>query len=60
MIVSYHVHNYIFSSSDIDECALGTHDCNVSNQFCVNVNGSYICPCLSGFEESGTICIGMR
>lgn len=33
---------------DIDECALGTHDCEI-NALCNNSDGSFTCSCLPGF-----------
>ena len=35
--------------SDIDECAIGTHDC-VENSSCENEEGGYSCECHEGFR----------
>eukprot|EP00117_Sycon_ciliatum_P023764 scpid40147/ scgid1504/ EGF-like module-containing mucin-like hormone receptor-like 2; EGF-like module receptor 2 len=39
---------------DIDECKSGTHSCNNKtngdNRYCQNLNGSYDCPCLPGYN----------
>ena len=43
--------------SDIDECAIGTHDCT-ADQICSNLDGSYDCNCLDGFQRLGNKCIG--
>ena len=42
---------------DIDECALGTHNCAHS---CSNSLGSYTCSCRDGFElgQDGRTCKG--
>ena len=39
--------HYSFLSSDIDECALGTNNCN---QICHNTIGSYYCSCNPGYH----------
>ena len=41
---------------DIDECALGTHTCDM-NAYCENYIGSYDCICKDGYIENGTFCI---
>ena len=47
---------------DIDECAIGTHDCE--NGQCVNTEGNYICdnlpPCTKGFirDPLSKRCVG--
>jgi len=51
------INSYI---TDIDECSLGTAECN---QGCVNINGSYNCSCYDGYEihiDNGTLCVGMH
>ena len=45
------------SPTDIDECALGTHDCH-GNATCNNTKGSYDCTCNEGFYGEGRICSG--
>ena len=35
--------------SDIDECAIGTHEC-VENSSCENEEGGYRCECHEGFR----------
>ena len=40
---------------DIDECALGTDDCNLL-AICTNTPGSYTCACLSGYFGDGLRC----
>ena len=43
--------------SDVDECAIGSHQCsNVS--VCYNQNGSYGCDCINGFSGNGFNCTG--
>jgi hypothetical protein len=41
--------------SDIDECTLGTADCD-PNASCTNTPGSYSCTCLTGFTGDGQTC----
>jgi len=40
---------------DIDECAVGTHDCHTESA-CTNTNGSFTCSCNIGFSGPGTWC----
>ncbi|KAI8485101.1 hypothetical protein Bbelb_372070 [Branchiostoma belcheri] len=40
---------------DIDECAIGEHDCH-PEAFCLNNNGSYTCVCMPGRVGNGTHC----
>lgn len=44
-------------SSDINECAAGTHDCS-PDALCVNLIGSYNCTCKQGFLGNGKDCQG--
>ncbi|XP_067373872.1 pro-epidermal growth factor isoform X2 [Channa argus] len=41
--------------SDIDECKLGTHNCN-KNAECQNTMGKYLCKCLAGYHGNGQMC----
>ena len=41
----------IFYSADKDECALGTDQCDKSTTQCLNKEGTYQCPCLSGYKQ---------
>ncbi|XP_071476683.1 uncharacterized protein [Diadema antillarum] len=41
---------------DIDECVLGTHDCD-ENAECTNTPGSFVCVCNRGFYGDGRVCI---
>ena len=43
---------------DIDECALGTHDCS-PNADCIDTTENYTCICRSGFTGDGRTCTGM-
>jgi hypothetical protein len=43
-----------FNFVDIDECVIGTHDCNKPNELCRNVRGSFTCQCEDGFYRNRT------
>jgi len=43
--------------TDIDECRLDMHDCDV-NAECLNAVGKYQCRCQSGFTGTGFSCQG--
>ncbi len=44
---------------DVNECAESTHNCN-ENSTCRNTEGSYLCPCNSGFDGDGfSACLGI-
>ena len=43
--------------SDIDECALATHDCHL-NANCTNMNGTHNCTCNDGYSGDGFTCEG--
>ena len=47
----------LFNSLDLDECADGTHNCDV-NAECYNTLGSYNCTCKDRFRGNGTKCTG--
>ncbi|KAG5285054.1 hypothetical protein AALO_G00033580 [Alosa alosa] len=41
---------------DVDECELGLHDCQPSQQ-CVNVVGTFSCQCPDGYSKIGVECV---
>lgn len=43
--------------SDIDECALGTDNCD-PNATCNNTKDAFNCTCNAGFAGNGTYCHG--
>ena len=43
----FFISHYLFSSLDIDECELGTHECD-ENALCENIFGNCTCQCNSG------------
>ena len=46
-------------STDIDECAEGSHNCHMmSNASCFDTDGSFYCNCTQGFQGNGTFCDG--
>jgi cysteine-rich repeat protein len=42
---------------NVDECALGTHDCDPVSEACVDTDGSFACVCRAGFTSDGTNCV---
>jgi len=46
---------YVFCCADINECLLGTHNCE---QLCSNTPGSFTCSCRSGYilNNDGQTC----
>ena len=44
--------------SDVDECTAGTAECGTWAE-CINLNGSFACRCLPGFQKSGNNCTGL-
>ena len=53
-MVRVHCNHYI---SDIDECRLGTDDCD-DNAKCDNTPGSFECTCNEGYSGDGKNCDG--
>ena len=45
--------------TDIDECRLGTHNCDV-NAICINLPGSFSCACRQGYTGNGFVCQGIH
>ena len=48
--------------SDIDECMVGSHDCDDDTSTCTNSVGSFDCTCNEGYEKNSTqdrICTGI-
>ena len=48
------------SSSDADECSLGTHTCDTTSSRCVDTEGDFYCRCKDGFTQgvNNKICDG--
>ncbi len=47
---------------DVNECLLSEahyHLCD-TNAYCLNLNGTYLCKCQSGFYGNGTFCEGLE
>nr|XP_022290316.1 uncharacterized protein LOC111101946 isoform X2 [Crassostrea virginica]XP_022290324.1 uncharacterized protein LOC111101946 isoform X2 [Crassostrea virginica] len=46
------------SCTDIDECeSVELNDCNASTETCENIEGGFICNCLSGYKKVESHCI---
>ena len=45
----------VYSYPDVDECSLGSHNCNTSAT-CADMAGTFSCTCFSGFTGDGTSC----
>ena len=43
--------------TDIDECLLGRDDCH-PNAECINLPGTFLCVCSTGYDGDGLNCIG--
>lgn len=43
------------TTKDIDECLKDDHNCS-QHAVCYNVDGSYTCECVLGFEGNGVNC----
>ena len=48
---------FLLPPIDINECTAQSHDCS-PNGMCTNVEGSFQCSCIPGFEGDGKTCIG--
>ena len=48
---------FLLPPIDINECTAQSHDCS-PNSMCTNVEGSFQCSCIPGFEGDGKTCIG--
>ena len=46
-------------SSDIDECAMKTSNCD-SDARCTNTEGSFNCSCNRGYQGDGLNCTGTK
>ena len=62
MFQSCHLHlstlswiHYVVMFLDVDECAEGSHDCDV-NAYCNNTVGSYQCTCKPAYYGNGKNC----
>ena len=52
---------YLLMCLDINECSTGRHSCDL-NSTCVNLPGTYSCPCKTGFAVNplGNVCEGRK
>ena len=44
------------SCSDVDECAVGTDNCDHANGVCTNTEGGFNCTCDIGYSGDGINC----
>ena len=55
-VMSVNCCNFLIFNADIDECALGTHNCS-KNAYCNNTEYNYTCTCNKGYCGDGCICV---
>ena len=46
---------YDLLTADVDECAIGNHNCH-DDATCYNTEGSYTCSCNIGYTGNGSFC----
>lgn len=51
-------HAHVLVISDVDECSTDTAVCGTGAE-CINLNGSFSCLCLVGFQKTGNNCTGL-
>ena len=51
-------HTHVLVISDVDECSVDIAACGTGSE-CVNLNGTFSCQCLVGFEKTGSNCTGL-
>ena len=56
--MSYCIFVYSWNALDIDECSTGDHNCTQNHLQCVNMPGTFICECVSGYELVNENCQG--
>lgn len=49
---------HILAFSDVDECSTDIAVCGTGAE-CINLNGSFSCQCLVGFQKTGNNCTGL-
>ena len=57
MLLGYSNRHVCINHRDVDECALGTHDCDV-NAYCTDTHPSFKCTCMAGYKGDGKTCEG--
>lgn len=64
LLYSVTVYVALFNSTydillDIDECSTEIHNCSqLQNEQCDNRPGTFVCECISGYEQLNGICKG--
>lgn len=53
----FNFHRINCGFSDVDECEIGAHNCDM-HASCLNVPGSFKCSCREGWVGNGIKCIG--